>query len=298
MKRAIYELREPTLAVAPDGEERIENRPIGQILVDLGKLRERDAARVFDYQRRKRLLFGEAARKLRLVDRADVDGALAIQFNFPVLQRGQGTLSTELVTAHDPGHAHAEAIREVRAQLLTRWLSPERKVLVVASAASRDGRSYLAANLAVSFAQQGEKTLLVDGDLRAPRQHRIFGLRRGLGLAHALAGGLGLEVAEPIAYFDDLRVLAAGAAPPNPLELLGRGALQRLLAEARKLYTVVIVDTPPRARAADALVLAARADGALLLARRRATRLAELDALRREIAAYGTPVPGVVLADG
>ncbi|MGE5128895.1 MAG: polysaccharide biosynthesis tyrosine autokinase [Sphingomonadaceae bacterium] len=297
MDRGAFEMREPVFEAAPRDGEKVENRTIGRILVDLGKLRERDATRVFAFQRKRHLLFGEAARKLGLVDLSDVNAALAIQFNFPYLQRGQGTLGTELVTAHEPGHAHSEAVREVRTHLLTRWLSPERKVLVVASPASGDGRSYLAANLAVSFAQLGTKTLLIDGDLRAPRLHRIFGLGGGSGLAQVLAGGLGLSVAERIAYFDELMVLAAGAAPPNPVELLSRSALQRLLAEARKLYTVVIIDTPSRARGADASLLAARADGALLLARTGWTRLVELDALRRTMAASGAAVLGVVLSD-
>lgn len=298
MDRAPYGLREPAFGTTPRSGERIENRTIGRILVDLGKLRERDTVRVFEYQRKKRLRFGEAARKLGLVDLPDVNAALAIQFDFPYLQRGQGSLGAELVAAHEPGHAHSEAIREVRTHLLTHWLSPERKVVVVASPGSGDGRSYLAANLAVSFAQLGEKTLLVDGDLRTPSQHRLFGLGGGPGLAQALAGGLGLRVAERIAYFDELMVLTAGAAPPNPVELLSRSALQELIAEARKLYTVVIVDTPSRARGADAPLLAARADGALLLARKGRTRLVELDALRRAIGANGTAVLGVVFCDG
>lgn len=295
MSQSVFELREPSLRAPAGG---VDNRPIGRVLVDLGKLRERDVDRVFALHRKKGLRFGEAACSLGLIAPCDVVQALSIQFNYPYLQRGQGTMSAELVAAHDPYHSQSEALREVRTQLLTHWLTPQRKVLAVVSPAPGDGRSYLAANLAVSFAQLGEKTLLVDADLRSPRQHRIFGLGGGAGLARALAGGLGVGVAERIAYFDDLSVLAAGAAPPNPLELLSRGDLRRLLTEARQEYGVVIVDTAAGARGADARLIAARADGVLLLAHKDRTRLADLDRLRGAIAAGSVPIVGAVLNGG
>lgn len=293
--RRIYEVREPSLSDGAGAEAKVESRTIGRILIDLGKLRERDAFRVFALQRKKGLLFGEAARKLRLVNAADVEYALSIQFNFPYLQRGQGTLSSELIVAHEPQHAHAEAVRDVRTQLVTGWLGPEHKVLAICSPAVGDGRSFLAANLAVSFAQLGEKTLLIDADLRAPRQHRMFAIGNRTGLAQALAGGHGLNGIERISYFDELGILAAGATPPNPLELLSRGELQRLIDEARRQYTVVIVDTPSRERGTDARVIAARSDGVLLLARKDRTRLAELEAMRSTFSRSGVAVVGAVL---
>ncbi|MDA8107273.1 MAG: chain length determinant protein tyrosine kinase EpsG [Betaproteobacteria bacterium] len=292
MNKAVFDLREPTLRTPAGG---VDERPIGRILVDLGKLRERDVERAFALHRKKGLRFGEAACSLGLISPADVHQALSIQFNYPYVQRGQGTLSAELIAAHDPYHPQSEALREVRTHLLTHWLTPQRKVLAVVSAAPGDGRSYLAANLAVSFAQLGEKTLLVDADLRSPRQHRIFGLGGGPGLARALAAGLGLGIAERIAYFDHLSVLTAGAAPPNPLELLSRGDLQRLLGEARLQYAMVIVDTAAGSRGADARLTAARADGALMLACKDRTRLADFDRLRGAVAAYGVPLVGAVL---
>jgi receptor protein-tyrosine kinase len=147
----------------------------------------------------------------------------------------------------------------------------------------------------VVFAQLGEKTLLVDADMRFPRQHRIFGITDGVGLAHVLRGRAGIEAAERVAYFDNLTVLTAGAAPPNPLELLSRAELPGLLAEARKTFSVVLVDTPASARSSDAQVVAARADGALMVARQNQTKVAELDRLRRTVAACSVPVIGTVL---
>jgi receptor protein-tyrosine kinase len=177
-----------------------------------------------------------------------------------------------------------------------RWLGAEAKVLAIASCNPRDGRTYLAANLAVAFAQLGEPTLLVDADLRSPRLHRVFAYGPGPGLAQVLSGrAAGLAAAEAVPYFDRLAVISAGTTPPNPLELLSRPQLGRLFDEARRVYSIVIVDTAAAARGADAKVVAARADGALLVARQDRTRLGDLERLRAAVGASGTPVLGTVL---
>jgi chain length determinant protein tyrosine kinase EpsG len=273
----------------------LEERTIGRILVDMGRLTERDVHRVFKLQRKHGLRFGEAARRLRLLGDEDIEYALSIQFNYPYLKRGQGALGPELVVAHDPFDSQSEAIRDLRTQLLMQWGAANRKVLAVVSPDSRDGRSYLAANLAVAFGQLGERTLLVDADLRVPRQHRIFGLPGGHGLAQVLSGRGGLGNADAVPYFEGLSVLAAGTAPPNPLELLSREAFARLLTQARNAFSVVVVDTAAVARGADAKVVAARSDGVLLLARRDRTRLADLENLRRVVDGCGVQVVGAVM---
>jgi chain length determinant protein tyrosine kinase EpsG len=287
----LYQVRTPPGQHAP-----IEDRPIGQILVDMGKLRAKDVRKVFDLHRRKGLRFGEAARRLRLVDDADVQYALSIQFNYPYSRPGQGMLGAELIAAHDPFDPQSEALRALRTELVMRWAGEDTRVLAVASCSPRDGRTYLAANLAVVFAQLGEPTLLVDADLRAPRLHRIFALGTGLGLAQVLSGrAAGLAAAEAVPYFDSLTVLGAGTMPPNPLELLSRPQLGRLFDEARRAYSIVIVDTPAAARGADARVVSSRADGTLIVARQDRTRLMDLERLRAAVSASGTPVIGTVL---
>jgi receptor protein-tyrosine kinase len=290
--------REPVLGAVEEAEAKLESRSIGRILVDMGKLKPRDLDRIFHYQREKGLRFGEAARRLKLVKDADVQYALSVQFSYPYLKPGQGTLGAELVAAHEPFHPQSETMRDLRTQLLLHWIDSERKVMVVASADPRDGRSYIAANLAVVFAQLGEKTLLIDADMRNPRQHRIFGLGNGPGLAQLLSGRVGGEVAVQMPYFESLWVLPAGAAPPNPLELLSRAELPRLLERARQQFSLVIIDTPAASRGSDGKVIGARADGALVLARAHRTRVADLDSLCRGMKAGGTPVIGTVLNRG
>jgi len=273
----------------------LDDRPIGRILVDMGKLKPKDVGRVFALHREKGLRFGEAARKLRLVKDADVEYALSVQFNYPYLRPNQGLLGQDLVVAHDPFDGEAEILRDLRTQLLLHWVNGERKVLAIVSPDAGDGRSFVAANLAVVFAQLGEKTLLIDADLRSPRQHRIFGITDGVGLAHVLRGRAGIEAAERVAYFDNLTVLAAGAAPPNPLELLSRAELPGLLSEVRKNFTVILIDTPAGARGSDAQVVSARADGVLMVARQNRTKVTDLERLRRTVAACNVQVVGTVL---
>ncbi|HET9405244.1 MAG TPA: polysaccharide biosynthesis tyrosine autokinase [Burkholderiales bacterium] len=284
--------REPTLGTRVAS---LEDRPIGRILVDMGKLKPRDVDRVFRVHREQGLRFGEAARKLRLVRDADVQYALSVQFSYPYLKPGQGALGPELVTAHEPFDAQSEVLRDLRTQMVLHWVDSERKSLVVASADPRDGRSYLAANLAVVFAQLGGKTLLIDGDMRNPRQHRIFGQGNGPGLAQVLSGRLGAEAAVRVPYFDNLWLLPAGAAPPNPLELLSSPAFPRMLLEFRGQFDLILIDTPAAARGSDARVIGARADGALVIARTDRTRAGDLERLCRTMGASGTPVVGTVL---
>lgn len=273
----------------------IDNRTIGRILIDMGKLKPRDELRVFKLHREKLLRFGEAARRLGLVSTADIQYALSVQFGLPYVYGAPGGLSPELVAAHDPFDRQLESLRDLRAQLLLHWFGPDCRTLAVLSTDGGDGRSYVAANLAVLFAQLGEKTLLIDADLRFPRQHRIFRLMGSRGLAHALyARGMNGS-AEKVPYFENLFVLPAGAVPPNPAELLSRGELSALLSDARRRYSVVLIDTSASARGSDAQIVAARAGGALLVARHNRTELGQLRRLHDAVVRGGARVAGTVL---
>ena len=202
----------------------------------------------------------------------------------------------ELVVAHEPFHPCAEELRALRTKLQIRWYNAgvSRRALAIASPGPGEGRSYLAANLAVAFAQLGERTLLVDADLRSPRQHRIFGLPAGAGLSAVLSGDADHGALVPLPDFGPLSILPAGAVPPNPQELLSRAGLAALLRELRAEFDVVLFDTPPARHCADAHSVAFRAGHALVLARRHHTRLADASALARELGDTGASVLGTV----
>jgi len=201
-----------------------------------------------------------------------------------------------LVVARDPFHPCAEELRALRTQLVIRWdragVQPRR--LAIVSPGAAEGRSYLAANLAVAFAQLGERTLLVDADLRAPCQDSIFGVGDAVGLAALLAGRAGREALVPLPEYGALALLPAGAPPHNPQELLSRPALGALLEDLRAEFDVVLLDTPPTRSYADAQSVAFRAGHALVLARKHRTSLADAAAVVRQLGDAGTSVVGTV----
>jgi protein-tyrosine kinase len=276
------------------GGEAPHRRLLGEILVDNGRLRHDDLLRVLGYQQDKGLSFGEAAVRLRLVNRTDVQKALAQQFAYPVLAPGHGGFSPELVSACEPFGATAEAIRKLRTELMLRWFDDTRRVLSIASPERFEGRSYISANLAVSFAQQGARTLLIDADLRCSAQHRLFGVPNRIGLS-TLLGNPRVKAAEAIFGFTDLphlSLLPAGPLPPNPLELLGQPVFSHWLSQLAQRFDVVLIDTPAAERNADAQLCASRAGGALVVARKNRSKHDSLRALMQSIAASGTAIVG------
>ena len=277
------------------------DRPIGQILVDDGKLEPAEVERVLLIAKARKLRFGEAAIHLGLVTETELRMALSKQFDFPVLLPGghgeEGQPSRELVAAFAPFHPRTEEIRALRTQLLIRWYRRDagQNALVIASPHDGEGRSYLAANLAVVFSQLGARTLLVDADLRKPRQHKIFGLPGGHGLSALLSGRAEQTAIFPVPGLNRLSVLPAGALPPNPQELLSRLTFTTLVKDMQSLYDVVIIDTPPAQKYADTQAIAFRAGNALVVARKDHTPVNATSRVVRELAGTGARVVGTVI---
>ncbi|MDP2006070.1 MAG: CpsD/CapB family tyrosine-protein kinase [Rubrivivax sp.] len=209
----------------------------------------------------------------------------------------EGQLAPELVTVHAPGSAAAEGFRTLRSQLAMRaaGASQAGPALAVIGTGRGDGRSWCAANLAVSMAQRGGPVLLLDANLRQPRLHTLFGLPGTGGLAALLRGQLDAEPVQPVPQVPGLFLLAAGDAPTHALELLEQPGFARLLQTLGTRYAQVIVDTPAAALGADAAVIAARCDAALLVVRRHASGVSAVQALREDFAPSGKPVVGVLL---
>ena len=271
-------------------------RGIGQILVESGRLSATDAERILAFQQDSRARFGEAGRALGLMTEDDLRFALSVQFDYPYLGRDSG-LSRELVAAYQPQSAQVEELRALRSQLMLRWFgtAPERRGLAVVSADRSEGRSFLAANLAIVFSQLGERTLLIDADLRTPRQSQLFDLGKQAGLSDMLAGRAGLQAVVPIPALRDLSVLPAGAQPPNPQELLGRQQFHKLLQAFAEDYDVIIMDTPAASHYADAHTVAVRAGAALLVARQGMSSVPKMAQLTHGLREFGVGVLGSVL---
>lgn len=269
---------------------------IGSILTAQGKL---DSARIGQVlrlqQMRHGVRFGEAALALGLITREDLQMALARQFDFPSQRSNGGAVHPDLIVCRDALHPGVEPLRALRTRLLIRraGLGGQPRALAIVSPGSGEGRSFVTANLAVLFAQLGMSTLLVDADLRAPRQFRIFDIPERVGLTSVLSGRAAGEV--PLPAFGPLSVMPAGPLPPNPQELLLRPAMASYLELASAQFDVVLVDTPPARDSADAHGVAFCAGSALVLARTDHTRRDEAAALARDLAEAGVVVLGAAL---
>ena len=272
-------------------------RNIGAILMDEGKITAADAEQVLARQRELGWRFGEAAIELNLITDSDLRQALAKQYEFPYLISGPDGVSKELIAAWDPFHPVVEELRGVRTQLLIRWYSPEagRRTLAIASPSPREGRSFIAANLAVVFSQLGSRTLLIDADFRAPRQQSIFNVSDRFGLSSVLSGRADLSAAVPVTGLAGLAVLPSGPLPPNPLELLSRPAFAALIGKAQAEYDVVLIDTPAVTEYADAQSIAFRAGDALLVSRKDLTRIADTERAVRDLSDASARIVGTLM---
>jgi len=271
-------------------------QPMGRMLVESGRLAPEDVQRILDYQTRAGLPFGAAGVALGLLGDDDVHQVLAAQFGHAALSPDSG-LAAELVAATDPDSDAVEHLRALRSQLMLRWFENDERqaALAVVSPGAGEGRSWIAANLAVLFSQLGKRTILIDADLRRPRQHQIFGVPGRVGLSAILAGRAGWEAVSEVKAVPGLWLLPAGAVPPNPQELLARPGFARLISALRSSYEVILVDTPAAESCADAGTIAARAGAALMVACRDRSSVPRLASLSEDLRQFGITVVGAVL---
>lgn len=278
-------------------------RSIGDMLVAKGRLTSADLGRILARQEQDKTPFGEAAIALRLLTKTDIDQVLGQQFDYPYLSPSDHSLSPELVAAYQPFSRAGENLRAVRSQLMLRWLNnpASGKALAIVSPGAGEGRSFCAANLAIVFAQQGQRTLLIDADLRAKAnraQHALFKLSHKAGLSDVLADRAAFEnAAQAVPSLPGLVVLPAGAVPPNPQELLGRPGFDAVLQTAARHFDVILIDTPSAGAFSDAEIIASRAGAALLVTRLNKTLLPTAAQLSHRLQGNGVAVVGSVLND-
>ncbi|MBA4142644.1 MAG: chain length determinant protein tyrosine kinase EpsG [Nitrosospira sp.] len=290
------------------GEAHIHGKPhvasrihssIGAILVDSGRLTPENTERILQLQIEQNQRFGDAAVKLGLLSQEDIRFALSRQFDYLYLPESDTSLNHELVTAYKPFSPVAEKLRGLRSQLMLRWYNAEtrRNGLAIMSPGLGEGRSFIAANLAIVFSQLGERTLLIDGDLRNPRQHQLFKLSNGGGLSGMLSGRNGTEAISRVSPLPGLSVLPAGAVPPNPQELIGRSLFAELLQLLIRDFDVVILDTPAASEYAEAQTIAVGTGAALMLARKNHSAVSEMSKLTFGLTETHVNLVGSILND-
>jgi capsular exopolysaccharide synthesis family protein len=203
---------------------------------------------------------------------------------FETQSRGlAGPLQAALCYYHNPGSPEAEAYRSVRTAF-NACVSSSQKVIQVTSPESGDGKSTFVANLAIAIAQSGRKVLLIDGDLRKPTLHKLFGLRQSIGVTDVANGEIDLLTAAQPTVVESLSILTSGDIPGRPAELLASHEFSRLLSTAEKEFDFVLIDTPPLLAVSDPCIVAPKTNGMILVLRlqknsraaaRRATELIE-----------------------
>jgi chain length determinant protein tyrosine kinase EpsG len=259
----------------------LKDRSIGALISQTRNLSAEQVEKILAHQREHGSRFGEAAVSLGYASTDDVLFALAQQFHYPYAPEEQRHLSPELVALNSPFSSQAEAFRATRSQLIMRLYgeSEPKRALAVISPEAGDGKTFFCANLAIALAQLGGKTLLVDADMRGPRQHELFKLENREGLSAVLSGRGGSQVIQQIAGVPSLFVLPVGITPPNPIELVERPAFGLLMRELLSKFDHVIVDTPAAKYGSDAAVIAAKCGAALVIARKNQSKVAALQNL-------------------
>lgn len=269
-------------------------RTIGYLLLEAGKLKPQDADQIIKAQKEHGLLFGDAAVKLGLITEEDIVQVVSKQFDYSCLSVGDESIDPSVLAAFYSHGQDIEALRALRSQLSLRWFA-ENKALVLTAPAPLQGTSYIAANLAVLFAQLGQNTLLIDADMRNPSQHKLFRLMNRSGLSDLLVKRVDLEVIQKIPKINNLSLLVSGTIPPNPLELLGHLRFEQLMNTLKKQYDVIIVDTSAMLESSQAQVMSAVTKGALLVVNKNKAKVEDVEFAKQKVLVAGAEPVGVVL---
>jgi capsular exopolysaccharide synthesis family protein len=202
------------------------------------------------------------------------------------------------ITMTDPRSPTAEAYRTLRTNVNYASVDKPIRTLMITSSEPGEGKSTTTCNLGVVLAQNGNKVIITDCDLRHPRVHKYFGLsnRQGLSTLFAQSSDLPNGIRQATAL-ENLTVVTTGLLPPNPAELLGSQKMQSIFASMRKVADIILVDTPPTLAVTDAAVLGSTMDGVLVVVRPGKTRASALKLTLEQLGQVNAHVLGVVLND-
>jgi protein-tyrosine kinase len=285
-------------------------------LVDHYGLSDEAAVQIRDIMRTERVRWSEAAALSGLLTLAQIEEAIkwrarrATGSTGGVIERAlqlsgshqlvkvdspEVTPGPELIFAHDPYNPRSEKIRALRTELLL-LCDTSAIILAIVGSGPAEGRSLLAAEMAIAFGQLGRRTLLVDADMRKPCQHLLFQTSNTVGLAQSIEDR-NSGILHRVAGLPATSLLTAGTALTNPLELLSDQRFARLTETWRKQYHFIIIDTPPVSRFADGLTVATLAGRVLVVSRTVATTFRDLNEMLRRLAITRSQVLGAVIND-
>lgn len=205
-------------------------------------------------------------------------------------------MKSELVILERPKSNVSDDIRTIRTNL--QFTSSENsKVLLITSSVQGEGKSFISSNLAVAFAQNGEKTILIDSDLRLGRVHKIFNVSNKSGLSNLLVDANLKEISKYIkkTEIDNLYVIPRGVVPPNPSELLNSKNTDKIIDFLKTKFDHIILDGVPINGLPDSLVIANRVDRVLIVSACNYTKIDELDSTKKALEKIDANIAGVVM---
>jgi non-specific protein-tyrosine kinase len=203
---------------------------------------------------------------------------------------------SSLITLTNPRSPASEAYRTLRTNLSFTGMTQVLHTLVITSPAPEEGKSITLANLAVTFAQSGKKTLIVDCDLRRPTQHSIWGVAQEPGLTEAVLGTVKKLPLQKTGV-ENLSLITSGSIPPNPADLLGSVKMESLLKQLKAQADIILFDAPPMIAVTDATLIASQVDGVLLVLRAGSTRRDHAEQARDLLARAKVRLLGSVLTN-
>ncbi|MBC1290901.1 CpsD/CapB family tyrosine-protein kinase [Listeria booriae] len=208
----------------------------------------------------------------------------------------QNTNKRKLITAINPSSPISEQFKTLRAGIHFSSVDHDYKSILVTSPEPESGKSTVSANLAICYAMQGNKTLLIDADMRKPTSHRTFGIHYNIGLSHLLTDSK-MEMADVFHQTDieNLMVLTSGALVPNPNELLASKKMEQLIKDFSSKFDQIIIDTPPILASSDALVLTPYVEGAIVVLRSDKTLKERAKTAVKQLQKTHVPIIGTVL---
>jgi capsular exopolysaccharide synthesis family protein len=200
-----------------------------------------------------------------------------------------------LVVLERPQSVMSEAFRSARTSLQFALRGQEVKTILVTSSVTEEGKTTAAVSLAITLAQSGSRVVLVDCDLRRPSLHKIFGLPGRMGVSHLLTQDLDPGEVAQTTELEGLKVIVAGPRLPNPAEMLGQDRMHRILERLEEQADLVVLDSSPVLAVTDPVVLAAKVDAVVLVARFGVTRNEALRETHKRLDQAGARILGVLI---
>lgn len=198
------------------------------------------------------------------------------------------------IVEDNPKSVVSESYKTLRTNIQYSSFDKEIKTIVVTSSIAGEGKSMTSCNLALSFAQENKKVLLIDCDLRKPSIHKKFRISNLKGLSNTLVGKIEIENAE-YRYNNYLTILTSGPIPPNPSEMLGSNQLKNLVEKLKERYDVIILDSAPLQAVTDAQLLSANADGTILVVEAEKTKKDDIVSAKELLNKVDANILGLVL---